>query len=717
MLSFVLALSLALAGSSLTGIVRSIDGAPLAGAVVVAQQRGQVLTAITNERGEFSLADLDLPADIEVQAVGFATVRQRVESSPVEITLAPAAIRESVVVSSRASSFSASDVWRMPLTGTTELSGQTMRELPAVTADEALRVVSGLSLFRRSSSRASNPTTHGVTMRGLSASGASRGLVLFDGLPLNDGFGGWVTWTRLPPYAVQTVEIDRGAQGATFGSDAMGGVINVSSPRFPSNAGTVAVSAGSLGVGTADALGTWRKGRVALVGTASWFTTDGAIPTAPESRGPVDVPADAEWFNGFGKVHVEGSRDRFVLSVWGSDDDRGNGTPLQRNRMQGLTTALAWDRVVKSTRVAARASFSPNSYEQTFSAVSAGRVTETLTSTQFVDVATTRLALEAGRIIPRGYVTARVLSSRASADFTDQRTAGTTARSLQDDSDAIAAHVGWAPAGSVTLGAGVRREWRAAPEDGASRDAATVGHASAAWSITGRVVVRGSIASSHRWPTLNELVRNFQVGSALTLANPDLLPERARSGDVAVTFTHPRWSVAAGGFWAVVEDAIANVTVTTTPLVRQRRNAGEAHAKGLELDGEWRPADRGRLRASWVLADSRFRESLEPALEGNRLPQVPRSSFSISGDSEFWRGLSVSAIWRAVSSQFDDDRNVFELAPAHQLDLRVAGRVKSLTWHVSLDNALDNRVEVGRTPLVTLAPERAIRAGLAWTVR
>ena len=59
----------------------------------------------------------------------------------------------------------------------------------------------------------SNPTTHGVTMRGLSASGSSRGLVLLDGVPLNDGFGGWVTWTRLPPDAISRVDVDRGAEG------------------------------------------------------------------------------------------------------------------------------------------------------------------------------------------------------------------------------------------------------------------------------------------------------------------------------------------------------------------------------------------------------------------------------------------------------------------------------------------------------------------------
>ena len=58
--------------------------------------------------------------------------------------------------------------------------------------DDQLKTVPGFSLFRRTSSRVANPTTQGLTMRGLSASGASRGLVLVDGIPLNDAFGGWL---------------------------------------------------------------------------------------------------------------------------------------------------------------------------------------------------------------------------------------------------------------------------------------------------------------------------------------------------------------------------------------------------------------------------------------------------------------------------------------------------------------------------------------------
>ncbi len=66
-----------------------------------------------------------------------------------------------------------------------------------------------------------------MTLRGVSGSGASRTLVLADGLPLNDPFGSWVYWNRVPQAAVERVEIVRGATGDLYGADALGGVVQV----------------------------------------------------------------------------------------------------------------------------------------------------------------------------------------------------------------------------------------------------------------------------------------------------------------------------------------------------------------------------------------------------------------------------------------------------------------------------------------------------------
>ena len=89
--------------------------------------------------------------------------------------------------------------------------------------DDRLRQVPGFSLFRRSSSLVANPTTQGISLRAIGSTGASRTLVLWDDVPVNDPFGGWVYWTRLNPLFIDRVELMPGANSAIFGDKAMGG--------------------------------------------------------------------------------------------------------------------------------------------------------------------------------------------------------------------------------------------------------------------------------------------------------------------------------------------------------------------------------------------------------------------------------------------------------------------------------------------------------------
>ncbi|HEY6098245.1 MAG TPA: TonB-dependent receptor plug domain-containing protein, partial [Anaeromyxobacter sp.] len=65
---------------------------------------------------------------------------------------------------------------------------------PTKTLDELLRIDPSFTLFRRSSSVAADPSSQGLKLRNVGASGVSRALVLVDGIPANDPFGGWVAW-------------------------------------------------------------------------------------------------------------------------------------------------------------------------------------------------------------------------------------------------------------------------------------------------------------------------------------------------------------------------------------------------------------------------------------------------------------------------------------------------------------------------------------------
>src|SRR5438128_2376207 len=112
-----------------------------------------------------------------------------------------------------------------PLADTPEdvmvVTPEALQTTAAPAVDDTLRQVPGFTLFRRSGSRTANPTSQGVSLRGIGASGASRALVLEDGIPLNDPFGGWVMWGRIPQAALARVEVMRGGASDLYGSAAV----------------------------------------------------------------------------------------------------------------------------------------------------------------------------------------------------------------------------------------------------------------------------------------------------------------------------------------------------------------------------------------------------------------------------------------------------------------------------------------------------------------
>ena len=85
-----------------------------------------------------------------------------------------------------------------------------MEQFGSMALDDMLRQVPGFSTYRRSSSLFANPTSQGVSLRGVGASATSRSSVLLDGIPLNDPFGGWVYWARVPEAAISSVEVANG---------------------------------------------------------------------------------------------------------------------------------------------------------------------------------------------------------------------------------------------------------------------------------------------------------------------------------------------------------------------------------------------------------------------------------------------------------------------------------------------------------------------------
>src|ERR1700730_7990655 len=192
-LLFALLLSVATLGQPsglITGTVVDTSGAAVPDATVRLEVSGRPIDEFrTGSDGRFEFKTQPSgDARIVVTAAGFAEVIEPVSADHrnLQVTLQPAPFFEAVNVTS-----SRTDVGRAdPTVAVTVLPASELLTSGALTLDDALKMIPGFTLFRRTSSRASNPPAQGITLRGLGGTGASRSLVLVDGIPLNDAFGG-----------------------------------------------------------------------------------------------------------------------------------------------------------------------------------------------------------------------------------------------------------------------------------------------------------------------------------------------------------------------------------------------------------------------------------------------------------------------------------------------------------------------------------------------
>ena len=612
----------------------------------------------------------------------------------------------------------------------TVLTREDISRTAAQSLDDLLRQVPGFSLFRRSSSLVGHPTTQGVSLRGIGPSGASRALVLLDGVPLNDPFGGWVYWDRVPLQSIEQVEVVRGGGASVWGNYALGGVINIITRR---PTGRAAFLEGSYGTGDtvhADLLLTEALGPFRLSLEGSYFSTDGYKVVSASRRGAIDVDAGSEHvtFNGRAELVLSPDLSVFVRGTY-YEESRDNGTRLQINHTDAGSFATGVRaRTGDGSEWIATVFTDVQAFRSTFTAQASDRSSETLALDQRVPTTSVGAALSWSR----AFGAHRLL---AGTDFrwidgeTDERVyaAGAFARTRvaggEQQLSGLFVQDVYRPIPMLELVAGIRGDyWRA--YNGFRRDTPPPAgiparqtysdidrfgvnpRVAAVVHVTASTDVRASAYQGFRVPTINELYRVFRVRNDVTAANEHLKPERLTGGEAGV---EQRWGPFTGratAFWNEVADLIANVTLTTRlpdcpagTTCRQRQNLDRARIRGVETELEVRPARDWRIIGGYTFTDATVLDAPQQvALEGRRLAQVPRHGASVTVRYDNPALLTAAATVRFVGRQFEDDLNTLPLGSYALVDLFLSRRLAR--WaevFVGIANLLDTTYTTGRT--------------------
>jgi iron complex outermembrane receptor protein len=202
----------------------------------------------------------------------------------------------------------------------------------AQTVDDLLRSVPGFHLFRRQTSLVANPTTQGVTMRGLGPNAASRALVLVDGVPLNDPFGGWVYWSKIPMESIERIELVRGGGSSVWGNSAMGGVIHVLTKQSSGPAVSLLAEGGNRGTADVQGIASERFGQWDVRIDGNYFHTDGFKLIASGDQVAFDDRANSE--HGAAGIGLDRARTPLITAHGAAryfHVARDNGTRLTGN--------------------------------------------------------------------------------------------------------------------------------------------------------------------------------------------------------------------------------------------------------------------------------------------------------------------------------------------------------------------------------------------------
>lgn len=617
----------------------------------------------------------------------------------------------------------------------------------------------GFASYRRDPSYAAHPTTQGIRLRNLGANATSRTLVLRDGVPQNDPFGGWVYWHRYAMEGLRNVSLYSPGNSEAWGNYGSGGSITLLSHSLSRSQGSYLVTLGS------DQLAAFELSHSEELGQEffadldlRYYHTDGYHSIHPADRGSIDRPANSE--ASAAKLGLRWqANDAWRFSASGEifGEQRNNGTPLAGNESDAVDLSWTATRLFPSGgQLNLVAYHQDRDFQNLFTSVRNSRTTELPVLDQY-DVPAEASGLSLSAYSPFGDDSFLLWGADArwhegqvnerfrnlGDGFTRERKAGgeqeligafATLSSRLGGADRIAVTArldrveqseGFRQESDLADGSILRRD--DFPERSENELSYTL-----SWTrhLSESLASDLSLFSGFRSPTLNELYRPFRVGNDITEANPALPLETLRGIELSLSqqpSQGPSWRAELFHYW--LRDTIANVPLSDEPgfhplcgfvppggSCSQRGALERSVVRGLDLSAQHDLTPEFSIELGYILAETEItRSDTNPALEGQRFAHAPdhrlnaRIHYTPTEDLRIWLG---SMSW---DTEYEDLFNTRRLPGDTLVELGLAYRLTP-TGRLTLriENLLDETVITGLASNGTRSIGPPLAAALSW---
>ena len=439
--------------------------------------------------------------------------------------------------------------------------------------------------------------------------GAATGqtLVLIDGIPVNDptSSGGSVNFARVDTENIERIEILKGPQSTLWGTDAIGGVVSITTKRPEKELGGSAFAEygsfntfrGGASVGNSNDTGDFR---LAIVGTSS----DG-ISKADENDGNTEDDAyEALTLSAKGGLNLGGDARLSANVLWTDAETEFDGFGAS-----GFGDA---DNVSETEELSANVSLTGSLFDERL---------ENLLLVGYADIdrqnfnnGAPGFGATGDRVLYRYQGTLGINDANKLAFGVEREE---TMSGDEDTSiDGVFALYEWQAAEALTLTGGLR------VDDHSTFGAETTGRVAAAYNPNPQLTLRASWGQGFKAPTLFQL-----SGGGFAEPNPNLQPETSEAIDAGIDWRSRDGRFEAG--FTVFDTDIENlISFASTGYF----NEAEVKTQGIELVGRVVITD-------WLSVDANYAYIDAEDTDGNPQRRIPEHSgdvrFNVDPDGPF----------------------------------------------------------------------------------
>ena len=707
---------------TISGKVRDKDtGEPLPGASVIVE--GTKLRTVTEDDGSYRIEGIPAGTySVTAKMVGYMPLTTKVtigtgESAVLDFDMVSVAIwMKGIVVTATRTESPVEDV----PASTILIAEEDATRVSAMDVDDVLRMYPGIDVERPNGFLGRGR----VSLRGV-GNEPGRTLILVDGAPMNKADTGSFNWNRVPLCDVQRIEIIKGPVSALYGSNAMGGVINIITKK-PSEGFSAELRPlyGSLNTLGCDLVLLGKRDRLGLKLSASYLASDGYISEPPEERDEYTIKRDLKQSTVSCRMSYDLSESSTVSVGYSRfDDHRGEGKRYRHE--EGVYRR--WDTDAFDLEYRTRGKFPLEFktklycnvehyywnrermrkgkytwYEVTVPRVDGGAMIQASFDTDFggaEGVLTSGLDYRYGSV--HGEDAYRIKKDRPSdLKITNRGKQQTVSFFVQEclktsrmnillggRYDLIRSYDGKFedPSGFLPSEKYGEKRWKGfTPRLGLvylPREGTRL------WA---------SVGSAFRAPILDDLYRNGIFRGRIYKANPELEPETITSAEVGVEHRIGKaFKVRLSAYYSVGRNYFYPVKVGKDPDtgrdLYQRQNIGKVKIYGLEPELSYSPTEGLRCFANATLNSSKIAEFRpRPELEGKYLEYTPKFKANVGILYADPKLFAVGLIWRYVGKVYVDPENTGKIDPYYVVDLKLSrqiGRYGEVS--VSVKNLLD----------------------------